>query len=99
MSWKKIIKSGFRYGDVYMPPSEDELGEEKPKITSFEKKLRSQSIPIEELDDNRIRCAICKGSPDYKTPVQTAGKDTYLCEKCLDKALDKHMKDKDKAER
>ena len=79
MSWKNTIQK-----EVW-----DNLNEEmdkQPKISNFEKKIRSQSIPIEELDDNR-------------TPIQTGGKDTYLCEKCLDKALASHMKDKDKAER
>ena len=92
MSWKNTIQK-----EVWENLNE-EMGRQ-PKISSFEKKIRSQSIPIEELDDNRIRCTICKGSPNYRTPIQTGGKDTYLCEKCLDKALASHMKDKDKAER
>lgn len=68
-------------------------------ISDFENKIRSQAIPIEELDDKRIRCTICKGSPDYETPILSGGKKTYLCDKCLSKALDKHMKNKEQKER
>jgi len=91
MKWKEIIKEKEQ-------PYWEGI-KNIPKMSSFEQKIRSQSVPIEELDDNRVRCAICKGSADYKTPVQTGGKDTYLCDKCLNKALDRHMKDKEQKER
>ena len=68
-------------------------------VSSFEQKIRSQAIPIEELDDNRVRCTICKGPPDYKTPVTTGGKEVYVCEKCLKKAIARHMKEKEQKER
>ena len=68
-------------------------------VSAFEQKVRSQAIPIEDLDDNRIRCTICKGAPNYKTPVISGGKETYLCEKCLNKALARYQKEKDQKER
>ena len=91
MNWKNTIRK-----EIW-----DSLNEEMKEqpISSFEQKIRSQSVPIEELDDNRVRCVICKGSADYKTPVKTGGKDTYLCDKCLNKALNRHMKDKEQKER